>query len=111
MTDSHTCDSQLETEAADEVEVIDLAHLRDLLNLLQESNVQSFQAGGMAVVFREEASIAPSAAPAMVPDDGHSTSNKPVAGFERKAAPDGFRHPSLWAHQGGKTLRFDGALE
>ncbi len=101
MTDSPECDS--ETAAG---EMMDLDHLRDLLALLRDSGVVSFQAGGMTVVFRDDPGLSPAAAAKTVVDDGHGTSNRPVAGFK-----DGFKHPSLWAAQNGKTLKFDGTLE
>lgn len=104
MTDSPTSDDS----------GLDLAHLRDLLSLLQEKRVSTFQqdaTGSLVIVFKEDGEgFAPSALPAMVADDGHGTSNRPVAGFERKPA-GGFRHPSLWSQQGGKALRLDGKLE
>lgn len=89
-----------------EINAIDLTEmLRNLLPLLRENDVHSFQAGGITVVFNEksEYEALPAAVKAQVKeDDGHSTSNKRV---------DGFRNPALWQWQNGKVLKFDGSME
>lgn len=92
-------------EANTEVALIDLAHLRDLLGVLKDSGVHSFQAGGLTVVFNEPeipTFITKPTTAATVADDGHSTSTKRV---------DGFKNPILYPWQNGKMLRFDGSLE
>lgn len=95
---------------APETEVqLDLYQIRDLLDVLNEKRVQSFQGLGLTIVFKDDDEITlfdrPGVKPkAQVEDDGHSTSNKPVEGF-------GFHHPSLWRHQNGKVLTFTGDLE
>lgn len=86
---------------------LNIIELGDLLRLLRDNDVHSFQGAGFTVVFNERevyegSGIAPTAAPAMVADDGHSTSNKRV---------NGFHDPALWMHQNGKVLTFKGTLE
>ena len=97
----------MEADDTEVVELMDLAHLRDLLGVLRDNDVHSFQAGGITVVFNDKETVSypvagtPVAA-ATVADDGHSTSTKRVGGFN---------HPSLYPWQNGKILRFDGSLE
>lgn len=84
---------------------IDIARLDELLQMLRQNDVHSFQAGGITVVFNEKEAyqgIAPTAVDVMEDDDGHSTSNKRVSGF---------RDPALWKYQNGKVLTFKGSLE
>lgn len=85
---------------------LDLVHLGDLLRLLRDNKVHSFQAGEITVVFNEEEPYTPivgaAAKKAAEADDGHSTSSKRVGGF---------KDPALWQHQNGKVLRFNGSLE
>lgn len=86
---------------------LDLYQIRDLLRVLNEERVQSFQGLGLTVVFKDDDeytsfSQSPAKPKAQVEDDGHSTSNKTVGGF---------RDPRLWTHQNGKVLTFDGSLE
>ena len=75
-----------------------------------------FSDGRMQITFHEPPSVDPwektGAAKVVeaVGDDGHSTSPKRVAGFNNEPA-QGFKHPSLWPSQNGKTLRFTGNLE
>lgn len=92
-----------------ETELVDIAHLRDLLSMLRDLDVAQFSAGGIQVVFHEkpEPIFTPAAAKKMVEDDGHSTSNRRVEGF----ANGSFRDPALWASQGGKVLQFDGTYK
>ena len=90
-------------ETDDEV-VIDIQLTRDLLDILKEKDVHSFQGFGLTVVFNEKPEFTPTVKTAAsgTEDDGHSTSNKRVGGF---------KDPSLWLHQNGKYLTFKGALE
>lgn len=86
--------------------VIDIQLTRDLLDLLREKDVHSFQGFGMTVVFNEKPeTYSPpghTVEAAKIEDDGHSTSTKRVGGF---------RDPSLFPWQNGKSLTFKGTLE
>jgi hypothetical protein len=89
----------------DDTITIDIQLTRDLLDLLREKDVHSFQGFGMTVVFNEkpESYVPPNAvAAATIEDDGHSTSAKRV---------DGFRNPMAFPWQNGKVLTFKGSLE
>ena len=94
------------TESPDEQSAtLDLPSLGELLHMLRDNDVHSFQAGGITVVFNEKSEfegLATPVAAATIVDDGHSTSTKRVGGF---------RDPSLYPWQNGKVLTFTGALE
>lgn len=94
----------METDNTD-IEV-DIQLTRDLLDLLREKDVHSFQGFGMTVVFNDkpESYVPPGNAveAAKIEDDGHSTSTKRVGGFRDK---------SLYPWQDGKVLSFKGTLE
>ena len=89
-----------ETVAAE----IDTQLVRDLLDILKEKDVHSFQGYGLTVVFNEKPEYVPTTqvTAAKIEDDGHSTSTKRVGGFQ---------DPALWMHQNGKVLTFKGVLE
>lgn len=91
--------------------VIDVQELRDLLSLLQEFKVAAFQMGPLAISFKDPDEFEGGFTPARGHDDGHSTSSKRVDGFSAPFAGPIHKHPSLWPHQNGKTLKFDGSLE
>jgi len=96
-----------------ELQELDLAHLRDLLGLLNEFRVAGFSAGGISVTFKaEDESIVPlqgRTRTEAIKDEDASTSSKVVSGFgERK---DGWHNPNLWPSQAGRTLKLDGSYE
>lgn len=100
-----------------ELPSIDLAYLRDLLGVLRDSRVTGFTLGNFAVAFAADdggdfANLPLAGRPKtkLVEDENQSTSSVPVAGF-RGERGDGFRHPSLWPGQMGKTLQLDGSLK
>lgn len=85
--------------------VVDIQFTRDLVSLLRENDVHSFQGFGLTFVFNEKPeSYVPAGAveAAKVEDDGHSTSTKRVGGF---------RDPALFPWQNGKSLTLRGTLE
>ena len=89
----------------DDTETVDIQLTRDLLDLLREKDVHSFQGFGMTVVFNEkpESYVPPNAvAAARTEDDGHSTSTRRVGGF---------RDPMAFPWQDGKIMTFKGELE
>jgi hypothetical protein len=96
------------------VEVLDLAHLRDLLGLLRDMQVHQFSAGGISVGFHgkgyEPPEMTAAEKAAEMTDDGHSTSNRRVSGFSKESIT-AWNNPLLWPGQNGKRLRFDGSLE
>ena len=84
---------------------IDIQLTRDLLDILREKDVHSFQGFGLTVVFNDKPEYQPTGEvveATKIVDDGHSTSTKRVGGFRDK---------SLWLHQNGKVMTFKGALE
>jgi hypothetical protein len=89
-----------------------LPFIRDLLPVLRENDVHSFQTapdGSVTVVFNEKEAYVPRGTASVVQtaiaeDDGHSTSPKRVEGF-------GFKNKALWQWQNGKVLKLDGSLE
>jgi len=89
-----------------EVGSIDVAELRDLLSMLKEFEVSAFQMGGMSVTFHEPQNCGFTGSPKKLEDDGHSTSTKRVEGFGGPV----YRDPRLWAHQNGKSIKFDGSM-
>lgn len=111
MVDEPKLDSKTTEEA---VTLLDLSEVEALIDLLVRKRAASFQGFGMTIVFKDDDEYQqftknPTKPQAqVVPDDGHSTSNKPVDGFRKL---DGFRHKSLYPFQNGKVLKFDGSLE
>jgi len=96
----------MDTEESARELTIELAELKELLKILKDGNVHSFQGAGITVVFNEP-SVSEEAvvtAAATVQDDGHSTSTKRVDGF-------GFKDKRLWQEQNGKVLTFTGDFE
>lgn len=86
---------------------VDVAELRHLLELLREFQVSGFQLGNMSISFLEPDPYTETKRVGKHEnDDGHSTSNRRVAGFNGPP----YRDPRLWAHQNGKSIKFDGTL-
>lgn len=94
---------------------IDLAYLRDLLGVLRDGRVTGFTLGNFAVAFAAPDNgfvnlpLAGRPVAKLVEDENQSISSASVAGFRHGG--DGFRHPSLWPNQLGKTLQLDGSLK
>lgn len=109
-------DQDVKVDAAEEdamAKQLDLAHLRDLLSLLREMDVQAFQVPGMSVGFQErsdEERALSRLTPEQREDAERGTSAKPVAGFN-PGDTAGFKNPKLWAATNGKRLKLDGSYE
>lgn len=97
-------------DGSESVVLLDLSEVESLLDLLVRKRVASWQGFGMTVVFKDDDEYTQFEAvkpKAQETDDGHSTSNKRVDGFQQRS---GFQNPSLYPFQNGKVLRFDGSL-
>ena len=110
---------EISQEESQELKELDLAHLRDLLGLLNEFRVAGFSAGGISVTFRaEDESIVPlqgRTRAEAIKDEDASTSSRVVSGFggfaDSANRKDGWHNPNLWPSQAGRVLKFDGSYE
>lgn len=101
-------------EPTTSLEVVDLAHLRDFLVVLQSSGVASFSGFGVHLTFNRQDSYA-------VPIPGFSAQAQGAGAGNQEPASipsvpsvvgrDGWRHPSLWPASAGRILKLDGSLE
>lgn len=84
--------------------------------LLRDSDVVAFSAGGIQVTFKDPQPNFEHRVPLrgrtpeqVLLDEDRGTSSAPIRGFSE--IKDGFKHPSLWPGQAGKTLKLNGEFE